>query len=243
MKRVTQHIPNFITLLNLTTGVFGIVLSIDQPILGCGAVFLAALFDVMDGLVARRLNVVSAIGKDLDSLADLVSFGVLPTIFSIGAFNMLVQEIQGGDDWKTVIFCIFLTIPALSALRLTRFNHDPEQKNYFKGLPTPANGLFLSGLCLFVFTEGSLNVLFMDFPWIFALLVMIPALMLNAPFQLLSFKISPKDGLGIKMMSLLIFLSISLAIFLGFGSVMIILPLYFIISFINRKLHEIQSRN
>ncbi len=121
-------------------------------ILGCYFIFIAAFFDLFDGLLARLLKVESKIGKDLDSLADVVSFGVLPalivfkvleTVFALESTHPPVRSLTSFP-----LAYIAFIIPVFSALRLAKFNNDLTQKFHFKGLPTPANALFWGSLIL-----------------------------------------------------------------------------------------------
>ncbi|TNF43164.1 MAG: CDP-diacylglycerol--serine O-phosphatidyltransferase [Cytophagales bacterium] len=136
---ILRHIPNFITLLNLLTGVLGIIAVLDGKVLQAATfVLIAAALDFLDGLLARLLKVQSGIGKELDSLADVVSFGVLPGIV---LFQMTLGQTQ--LDWLPYLTLI---VPMLSAYRLAKFNLDTRQSDRFIGLPTPANALFISTL-------------------------------------------------------------------------------------------------
>jgi CDP-diacylglycerol--serine O-phosphatidyltransferase len=124
-----RHLPNALTCSNLVCGVLGILtLSTVEPIWWLA---LAAVFDFLDGFVARLLKVSSPIGKELDSLADLVTWGVLPAVYWYHAIDV--------QYWKylPVLIAVF------SALRLAKFNIDERQTEGFIGVPTPANGLFL----------------------------------------------------------------------------------------------------
>jgi CDP-diacylglycerol--serine O-phosphatidyltransferase len=145
--RALALIPNLFTCCNLLLGVIAIVLSIEGYIVwSVYAVVGAAIFDVLDGAVARILSVKSLIGKDLDSLADVVSFGVVPAVWAtlIAVELNKVAALQIGIHW------IGLAIAPASAWRLAKFNHDQRQTNGFIGLATPANTLFWAGVLLFV---------------------------------------------------------------------------------------------
>ena len=137
---LSRHIPNTITLLNLVSGVFGIIYAAKGDI-GCAFVLMlaAALFDVLDGAAARGLKAYSAIGKELDSLADLVSFGTLPALM---LFYMM-QENFIGPLWFTYI--PLLLVPC-AALRLAKFNIDETQAHGFRGLPVPAAAMFIGSV-------------------------------------------------------------------------------------------------
>ncbi len=136
---IRKHFPNFITCLNLLSGCVAVVYGIEGSYL-LAAIFVgaAAVFDFLDGLAARMLKAYSPLGKELDSLADLVSFGVAP-----GAVVYRYLETQSflynTPEW--IAWAGFL-LPVFSALRLAKFNLDDRQTNSFLGLPTPANALF-----------------------------------------------------------------------------------------------------
>ena len=138
-----KQIPNIITLLNLFSGCIAIVMAFGGNFLAVVIfVTLAAVFDFFDGLAARALGVSSKIGVELDSLADVVSFGVAPA----AAVFMLLKEFTLFPDFLSPLqnylpYLAFL-IPVFSAYRLAKFNIDERQTTSFLGLPTPANGLF-----------------------------------------------------------------------------------------------------
>ena len=133
------QLPNFITLLNLLSGVVGILWVLEGQLLyGAYFVILSAGFDFLDGFAARLLKVQSDMGKELDSLADVVSFGVLPGI--------LLYSLTKTQTDSQVLPYLTLIIPMLSAYRLAKFNLDTRQSDRFIGLPTPANALLLSTL-------------------------------------------------------------------------------------------------
>jgi CDP-diacylglycerol--serine O-phosphatidyltransferase len=136
---VKAQLPNFITLLNLLSGVVGILWVLEGQLLyGAYFVILSAGFDFLDGFAARLLKVQSDMGKELDSLADVVSFGVLPGI--------LLYSLTKAQTDSQVLPYLTLIIPMLSAYRLAKFNLDTRQSDRFIGLPTPANALLLSTL-------------------------------------------------------------------------------------------------
>jgi len=136
---VKVQLPNFITLLNLLSGVVGILWVLEGQLLyGAYFVILSAGFDFLDGFAARLLKVQSDMGKELDSLADVVSFGVLPGI--------LLYSLTKAQTDSQILPYLTLIIPILSAYRLAKFNLDTRQSDRFIGLPTPANALLLSTL-------------------------------------------------------------------------------------------------
>lgn len=144
MKR---HLPNFLTCCNLLCGCLGIVFLLEgRNIPAAWFVWVACVFDFFDGFAARMLKVSSPIGKELDSLADVVSFGVLPSM----VMYKLLSEASSSD----VIPFIGFMIAMFSALRLAIFNVDETQRDSFKGLNTPANTLFITSLPLLHGTVG-----------------------------------------------------------------------------------------
>lgn len=138
--QIRKHIPNLLTLGNLLSGSIAIVLGtfLGQPELSPWLIILAAVFDFFDGLVARALGVSSPIGKDLDSLADIVSFGLAPAVL---VWQVVLGE-SGALYWS---FGVFVLV-AFAALRLAKFNNDPRQSHSFRGIPVPANALFWLGM-------------------------------------------------------------------------------------------------
>lgn len=144
MKR---HLPNFLTCCNLLCGCLGIVFLLeDRNVPAAYFVWVACVFDFFDGFAARVLKVSSPIGKELDSLADVVSFGVLPSM-------VMYKMIDNATESEAIPFIGFL-IAVFSALRLAIFNVDETQRDSFKGLNTPANSLFITSLPLIHYAVG-----------------------------------------------------------------------------------------
>lgn len=134
-----RHLPNAITLSNLALGVLSITCSTRHDLFWAAAfIAVATIPDFLDGLVARLLKVSSKVGKDLDSLADLVSFGVAPAIM---IFKLEEQFLEPGYKWVSFLT---LCIPIAAAIRLAKFNNDERQVEDFYGLTTTATALWLS---------------------------------------------------------------------------------------------------
>ena len=138
-----KQIPNFLTLLNLVSGFIAIIL-IMRGNLRLSVWFITAslLFDFSDGLAARLLNAYSNIGLQLDSLADMVSFGVAPGLL----MYRLILSAEGADTIAGYLQYIPVLIPTFSGLRLARFNIDKAQSEHFRGLPVPGNAFFIISL-------------------------------------------------------------------------------------------------
>ncbi len=161
-----QWIPNGLTLLNLASGSVAVVLALEGDT-GIAALFilLAALFDFCDGFAARLLKAGSALGKELDSLADMVSFGVAPGMI---AFVLMKRALPGmnlplGDipasGWSWFFLASSLLIPLFSAVRLARFNLDERQTHHFLGMPTPANAILWASFGMIAASDSRPEVL------------------------------------------------------------------------------------
>jgi CDP-diacylglycerol--serine O-phosphatidyltransferase len=160
--QISRHIPNTITSMNLLSGAVGVVFTLEGRMdIAFPLMLAAAVFDFCDGLAARALHAYSPIGKELDSLADLVSFGLLPAL-------MLCKTMAGDAPLTTAGWPAFLplVIAVFSALRLARFNTDERQTLDFIGLPTPACAMVCGSLALYVFrTPGSALASWVESPY------------------------------------------------------------------------------
>ncbi len=153
MKR---HIPNTITSLNLVSGCIAAYFAANGEIdFALYFMLLGLLFDFFDGFTARLLGVSSPIGKELDSLADVVTFGVTPALM---LFHVLQLQLpcSGAPTFcpARVVPYLAFAIAAFSAIRLAKFNLDTRQSHSFIGLPTPANALFWAGLTTYLNESG-----------------------------------------------------------------------------------------
>ncbi|MDR3236359.1 MAG: CDP-diacylglycerol--serine O-phosphatidyltransferase [Prevotellaceae bacterium] len=191
MKPLTKYVPNSITLLNMFFGCVAVVLALRGWVNFAGyCIFLAAVCDFLDGMSARLLKAYSEIGKQLDSLADLVSFGLAPAAILHTEMEHLLRSHIAMDfstlHWEIVIFFPFV-LTLFSALRLAKFNIDTRQSNVFLGLPTPASALFVAAFLMNSRTYDLLNGL-----GIIAMVALLSLLMvINLPMLALKFK-----GLG-----------------------------------------------
>lgn len=185
LKLIKNSIPNAITCLNLLSGVIAIIFAFNFGEEICGlkgyqwsfiCIGAAAVFDFCDGAAARLLKAYSDLGKELDSLADLVSFGVAPAML---IFNVVC--LANADPLSPWAF-IALTIPVMGALRLARFNIDDRQTTSFIGLPIPAGAIFWIGLVDWFMTSG--------YPqnWVMAVLVVGMSLMMVSNMHIFSLK-------------------------------------------------------
>lgn len=144
--RIKNYIPNTITCLNLVSGCVASVMALEGNLMYAVVwIMLAAVFDFFDGFAARLLKAFSPIGKELDSLADVVSFGVAPGMILFVLLSWLAPTLPLGGLNEYIPYWAFV-IPAFSGLRLAKFNIDERQTTSFIGLPVPAHALFWSSL-------------------------------------------------------------------------------------------------
>ena len=188
-----KHIPNFITTLNLFSGCIGILIALQYRIdYAAYFILLSAFFDFLDGMAARVLHVKSEIGKELDSLADVVSFGVLPGIIIYQLMAVSPNTPSAGSDINIFSLIAFI-IPVLSAVRLAKFNIDTRQTTSFIGLPVPANAIFLGSIPLIKMQAGfsdslSWLTLITDNYYILAFIAVGMSLLLVSEIPLISLK-------------------------------------------------------
>jgi len=164
MHNLIKQIPNFITILNLIAGFIAIILSFDIDFMSVAPYFIlaAAVFDVCDGLFAKLLNSSSVFGKELDSLADAIAFGVAPGIMLFNLLKMSLVEHNKVFNFLSVSSIELITlstsvlIPVFAVIRLARFNTDDTQKYSFKGLPVPASAILIASICL-IFLEKNVS--------------------------------------------------------------------------------------
>ena len=216
MKR---HIPNTITLMNLLSGFFSIILVFTgHPIGAVYLVFLAAVFDFLDGFSARLLHAYSPLGKQLDSLSDMVSFGVAPAailfqqIASVTGSSDLAHAFPGVSFWL-LLSPLFLVAGA--GMRLARFNIDPEQETHFVGLPTPAMALFFVSIPLI--RQGGLagwHPAFLENAWALAGLSLLFGYLMICNLPLFSLKFKDKSRGAV--IPAVVFTGLSLVLFFLF---------------------------
>lgn len=240
---IKKHIPNTITCGNLLCGCFAIIQALQGNLTAVAfLVGLAAIFDFFDGFVARLLKVSSPIGKDLDSLADMVTFGVVPGFVMfhlIKTSTVNVFDSNFGNQMPGVLNYLKYTaffIPLLSAVRLAKFNNDTRQSDSFIGVPTPANAILICSLAFILDKHEQFH--FLANPFILALLSLILSLLLVAelPLFALKFKHFKWKGNEIRF----IFLLTSLIIIISFQIVAIpfIIILYILFSVFYNKFHR-----
>lgn len=241
---LVKHIPNAITCGNLLCGCLGIIEVFNGRLTNASLLMLVAgILDFFDGFVARLLHVQSPIGKELDSLADMVTFGALPGFimyYLIGYYSNF--GVFATNNWCYVA----LLIPIFSALRLAKFNIDTRQSDQFIGVPTPANAIFL-GSFPFLFQTPLFAHLLIGHPsLVMAILVVICivcSLMLVAPLPLIALKFKNFTWKDNKARFSLIGIGALLLIFLQTLALPLIIILYVLFSMVvfwrNKKVGNI----
>lgn len=172
-----KHLPNVLTCCNLLCGCLGIIFCLENRTVPVAYfVWAAAVFDFFDGFAARWLKVTSPIGKELDSLADMISFGLLP--------SLVMYKMIGASTTIGYLPYAGLLIATCSALRLAIFNVDETQRDSFKGLNTPANTIFITAL---PFITGRIGE-FIQQEWVLVAITAIFSLLLVSRVNILAFK-------------------------------------------------------
>lgn len=227
MKIKLFTVPNIITLGNLLCGCLSIVASLVVEDFKLALIFIiaSAVCDFFDGFTARLLSQYSDIGVQLDSLADMVSFGVAPSAMMFAFALDAPTLFELNDVVAHIIVYVPFIMAAFSALRLAKFNIDDSQHETFEGLPTPANALFCASFVYAALYSGKA----VEVEWI-ALISVVMAALLVSPIRMFSFKL--KSFGWSKNKSLYIFLALSLVALLTLGvySVPTIIVLYIVIS-------------
>ena len=230
MKAIRNNIPNSITSLNLLCGCLASIASFSgQDTLCCGLngydcayllIAMAALADFCDGLSARLLNAVSSIGKELDSLADLVSFGIAPAMV---LYNIMVEHGAGGWAYAAML------LPVFGALRLARYNVDPTQGTVFTGLPIPANAIFWVGMTAW-YREHSMPL------WLVLLIIVALAGLMVCRLRTFSFKMHNLTSLRENWVQYLqLVASVVFIVTLGLPGLAAAIALYVLLSIIKRE--------
>lgn len=229
---ITRHIPNTVTCLNLFSGCIACVMAFEAKYdWALTFIILSAVFDFFDGMLARALKAYSLIGKDLDSLADDVSFGAAPAFVVFSLFKeMHYPEVIAGLA-PYFPYAAFL-IAVFSALRLAKFNNDTRQTSSFVGLPVPANALFWGSLI-----TGSHDLLISDNfnPIYLLLLVLLFSWLLVSEIPMFSLKFKNLSWKDNKVSFLFLIVCIPLLLFIGISGFAAVIVWYIILSLLTRK--------
>ena len=241
-----KHIPNIITSLNLLCGCLAILFVVSGDlVIASLLVIIGLFFDFFDGLAARLLHVQSEIGKQLDSLADMVSFGVVPGLVMFQLLNKAIvpqvletgfenaEIINGLEEGMSFIPFIGMLIIIASAYRLAKFNIDSRQTDIFIGLPTPANTLLIISLPLifqFQYTPFIESIIFNQ--WFLIGVTIISSFLLNAEIPLFALKFKTWDVASNKIRYAFLAICILAIILLKFIAIPFIIILYILMSLV-----------
>lgn len=240
MRRVIGYLPNTITLLNLLSGSLAIVYALEGELGFAGLLILVSgIMDFLDGFTARILKAYSDIGKELDSLADVVSFGVAPALIaftlmkkSLPGLNLPLSEITT-SGWNWFLLLSPFMIPVFSALRLAKFNIDERQTVNFIGMPTPANALLWASMAiLYTFTSSPEITVLLFTTRNILITVIVTSLLLISELPMFSMKFTGLSLTENWFRYLFAGLSALLLIFLNINGLPLIILLYIVMSVI-----------
>ncbi|MHA6246807.1 CDP-alcohol phosphatidyltransferase family protein [Pontibacter sp. CAU 1760] len=231
-----KHIPNAVTCLNLFSGCLALYFAFqDQLVYTAYLVGIAAVFDFLDGMLARVMKAYSELGKQLDSLADMVSFGVVPGTVMF----MLLQRADAAllGIPPTVLPFVGFLITIFSALRLAKFNIDTRQTTSFIGLPTPACTIFVASLPLILEYGDLLHYEIILNPMVLLVLTFLLSFLLVAELPLFALKFTNLRWQDNSVRFIFLGLSVILLTLLKFAAIPLIIVLYILLSIIKKTSH------
>lgn len=239
------YIPNGLTLLNLLCGTVAVVFAVNNNfILTSVFVFLGIFFDFFDGFLARKLNVQSELGVQLDSLADMVTSGLVPGVVMFKLLTLTATApdfISLSDSWNSSLNAntirlapfalVGFVITLGSAYRLAKFNIDEDQQTYFKGLPTPANALLILSLPLIVEYNNSdmFNTIIIN-KWFLILVSFLSAYLLNSNIKLFALKFKDWSFKNNAVRYIFLAMAVVLLVVFKFAAIPLIIVFYIISS-------------
>lgn len=233
--RIKAQVPNIITLLNLFSGCIALVFAFHQDFkLAFFFVCLGIFLDFFDGFFARLFNVSSPLGLQLDSLADMVTSGVVPGV----AMYFLMNQALGFPSSGIMAFFPFLgfIITLGSCYRLANFNIDTRQTDSFIGLPTPANALFILSLPLILLdNQYELVSQALGNEWVLLVIALLSAFMLNAEIPLFSLKVKSASFAKNKLQIIFLTVSVLLLLFFKALGIPLLIIFYILLSIATNK--------
>lgn len=231
-----KHIPNLITGMNVISGTMAVFAAMYGHLEWAAAlILLGMVFDFFDGMAARLLHVKSEMGKELDSLADIVSFGVAPAVIA----HLLIKDILLGGEigevaylscYQQILLFVPVLIPAFSAYRLAKFNLDVRQTMTFIGMPTPANALFWVSLVFARYDAPALYEYLFGSVWVLAACVVILSVLLICELPMFSLKITGFRWRENRVRYLYFLCIVAALLLFGLASIVFIIPLYILFS-------------
>jgi len=239
--QLKKYIPNLLTLLNLLSGTIAVIFAVsDELVIAALLVFLVIFFDFFDGFAARLFKVQGELGKQLDSLADVVTSGVVPGIVmfklldNVNSSNNWVSNtlLMESKNYSTIAF-FGLIITLAAAYRLAKFNIDERQTSSFIGLPTPASALVVLSLPLILeYSSIDLVIAIIHNKWFLIALTLLLSYLMNAEIPLFSLKFKDYSWENNKIKYIFILLTLGLIISFQFVAIPLVILLYIFLSII-----------
>ncbi len=245
MMTLKKQIPNILTLLNLLSGTIAVIFAVNNELeLAAYLVFLGIFFDFFDGFAARLLNVQGELGKQLDSLADVVTSGVVPGIVmykllqtknSIELFNTEIVSWKSQEVELVPFFGLLITLAA--AYRLAKFNIDERQTSSFIGLPTPAAALVVLSLPLIInYSSFDFATNLIEDKWFLIGITAVLSILMNAEIPLFSLKFKDYSWQNNKVKFVFIIITALLCVLLKFVAIPVVILIYVLLSIIENQL-------
>lgn len=261
-----KQIPNIFTLLNLFAGVMAVIFALQTNSIliyqndayqssfnipeklswAAICILIAAVIDFLDGFVARLLNATSEMGKQLDSLSDVVSFGVAPAVIIYQLLRFSYAREENGIYISIIVLLPAIIIACASAYRLARFNIDDSQQYSFKGLPVPAAGIFIASFPLIIHfsTSPAINSVIVNKWFLYAVILIISYLMVSR-HRMIALKFSKYSGIEFYAMLVVAIIGAVVAVVWHWLALPVVILLYVLLSLILKKnsSNDIYSRN
>jgi CDP-diacylglycerol--serine O-phosphatidyltransferase len=232
-----NNLANFTTLLNMLCGVAAIWLTLHGNIeWACFAVISGAVFDFFDGFVARALKTSSELGKQLDSLSDVVTFGVVPSLMMAFFLEKTFLDKGIGDSTSVLIFVSPLFLNALFAgLRLAKFNLDASQSSNFKGLPSPANGIFFISCGWILATNQDAYLFMSQHYYLYYIISLLFSFIMISEIPLFGLKFKQYQWKGNEPKIVFLLMCIFITLALGIGGLSLCIIFYILTSILAKK--------
>lgn len=241
---IRSYIPNFLTICNLICGLVSVTLVLETKIVPAAVfIFAAAIFDYLDGTAARLLKAGSLLGKELDSLGDLVSFGVAPGIILYQLLSVPCAASSNILERMYIVPYFALLIPVCSAIRLAKFNLDLRQEEAFIGLPTPANAIFFASIPLILsFQSRMYSIVPLDYfaslfsnTRVLTVLVVFFSYLLISEIRLFSMKFKTMDWQTNKIRYVFLLIAVLLLVLFSISAIPLIIIEYIFLSLVFQK--------
>ena len=241
---IKNSIPNMLTLANMLAGILSIMVGMQGDlVLASYLILIGAGFDFMDGFAARMLKAYSELGKQLDSLSDLVTFGVAPGFILFNMINLSHGQPGNSSSGGTLLPYLGFMIPLFAGLRLAKFNIDENQETSFVGIPTPAVAILVASFPLIkdmLYVDKGLIYMLITNTYFLTGVAVIMSLLMVLPLPMFAFKFKSYGWKDNNIKYSFILISLILLIWINFLAIPLIIALYIFLSIIF-YLTDIQS--